>query len=76
MSSEDAPVTATLVTGAPLACLVCGHDLFVERQAQIRFSTLSFALLLGWKTAKCRVCGRCGFVHWFLEPRRGLVAGS
>ena len=72
MSSKEASVTVRLVTGASLTCLVCAHDLFLERPAQIRFASSRLFLFQGWQTAKCRVCARCGFVHWFQEPRRRL----
>jgi len=76
MSGKDLPVTVRLVAGASLACLVCGYDLFVERKAQMRFSTSQFGWLRGWKVVKCRVCERCGFMHVFHEPERRLEAGG
>ncbi len=57
------------VNGNPLACLVCGHDMFTERPAQLNTRGLTF-LNLDWanKSARCLVCDACGYIHWFL-PR-------
>lgn len=57
-----------LANGKPLKCLVCGNDTFYTRKGQINTAAMSF-LDLDFlnKTATCRVCGNCGYVHWFLE---------
>lgn len=52
-----------------LKCQICGRDEFMEREAQLNTATMSF-FGLDWlnKSARCFICLRCGFVHWFL-PR-------
>ena len=55
------------VQGRELKCLICGHGSFLKREAQLNTAVLTF-FSLDWanKSATCYVCGRCGFVHWFL----------
>lgn len=56
--------------GKTLKCLVCCNDTFFERPAQLNTRMMTF-FNLDWanKTAICRVCESCGFIHWFL-PRQ------
>ena len=56
------------IAGMPLRCQHCGYEQFAEREAQLHTATLTF-LNLEWlgKTADLYICGRCGFVHWFLR---------
>ena len=51
----------------PLRCVVCGHDRFYPRTAQLHSGVASFfdVELLG-PTCTCVVCGACGYVHWVL----------
>jgi hypothetical protein len=62
--SKEVPKRIALRTGNDLACVVCGFGKFFERQAQFRPPLFS----LDWAnpTGDCCVCGRCGYVHWFL----------
>jgi hypothetical protein len=59
------------VAGRELLCVVCDHNLFRVRSAQLNTPLATF---FGWdwanESAFCVVCARCGFVHWFLpqEP--------
>ena len=55
------------VQGKILKCLVCGHEAFWRREAQLNTTGLSF-LNLDWlnRSANCLVCDRCGYIHWFL----------
>ena len=64
--SEDQPEAAT-VLGKPFECLVCHHDRFLEREAQLN-TALATAVNMDWanQSAMCIVCGNCGYVHWFL----------
>ena len=57
------------VAGKTLKCLVCGHDEFSKREAQLNTAIASF-FNLDWanRSALCCVCERCGYIHWFL-PR-------
>lgn len=57
------------VQGKVLQCVVCGHDEFDKREAQMNTAVATF-FNMDWanKSAICWVCERCGFVHWFL-PR-------
>jgi len=51
-----------------LKCLVCGHDEFFKREAQLN-SKVSELLGMAWtdKSAVCYVCKQCGYIHWFLS---------
>lgn len=58
------------IAGEPLCCQHCGHDQFTESGAQLHTAGLSF-FGLEWlgKNADLYICGRCGFVHWFVRLR-------
>lgn len=53
------------VIGKQLECLVCQHDKFTARQAQLNTSTATF-FGLDWAntTAQCLCCDECGYIHW------------
>jgi hypothetical protein len=55
------------VQGRILKCLVCGHDAFWKKEAQLNTAGTSF-FNLEWTspTGACYVCARCGYIHWFL----------
>jgi predicted nucleic-acid-binding Zn-ribbon protein len=55
--------------GDELKCVVCGHNEFLTRSAQLNTAGMSF-LGLDWanESAVCNVCDRCGYIHWFV-PR-------
>lgn len=57
------------VHGRELSCLVCGHDCFHKREAQLNTAAASF-FNFDWanSTGVCYVCARCGYIHWFLPP--------
>lgn len=61
------------VSGKPLLCDHCGHDCFLERDAQLNTALMEF-LDLSWmnKSAHIYVCVACGKLHWFLEPQSAL----
>lgn len=65
---KEEPKRVVLRTGSDLACLVCGSDKFFKRQAQLNTAMASF-LNFDWlnPTGECCVCGRCGYIHWFLR---------
>jgi hypothetical protein len=65
--SKEEPKTVELRTGAALTCRVCEFDRFFERKGQLNTAVASF-FGLDWTnaTAECWVCGRCGYIHWFL----------
>ncbi len=58
---------AVEVVGQGLKCLICGHDRFIKREAQLNTSNMTF-FGLDWANAsgECVVCENCGFIHWFL----------
>ena len=62
---EPEPIT---INGNPLHCVVCRHDTFYERRAQLHgpFATL-FNLEWTAPTATCIICSGCGYVHWFMQ---------
>jgi predicted nucleic-acid-binding Zn-ribbon protein len=50
-----------------LKCLICGHDRFNMREAQLNTSGMSqFGLDFLNTSGACAVCDNCGFIHWFL----------
>ena len=54
-----------------LRCQVCQHDDFDERKAQLSKAGMDTWMSLwglDWfnKPARCFVCVRCGYVHWFI----------
>lgn len=55
-----------------LKCQICGFDEFDERNEQLNTAAMSF-WNLDWlnKFARCFVCLRCGYVHWFLPHKPG-----
>lgn len=59
--------TCVEVQGRNLKCQVCDHDEFHKREAQLNTSLASF-FGFDWanRSAKCYVCAKCGFIHWFL----------
>ncbi len=65
--SKEKPKRVVLRSGEELACLVCEFDLFFKREGQLN-TALASLFHLDWAdpTANCIVCGRCGYVHWFL----------
>ena len=54
------------VRGAPLRCLVCQHDTFYRREAQLH-SKWATLLNTEWMAPRCDcvVCSQCGYIHWF-----------
>jgi len=55
------------VAGKALKCLVCGHDRFTRREAQLNTAGMTL-FKLDWAnvSGECIVCPNCGFIHWFL----------
>lgn len=55
------------VLGKPLACLVCGHDEFDDRKAQLN-TAMATLFNVDWAnpSAVCLICKRCGYIHWFM----------
>ena len=68
--SKEESRHVTVRTGEALTCRVCGCDRFFMRKGQLNTALASF-LSLDWTnpTADCAVCGRCGYVHWFLGSK-------
>lgn len=64
-----ATVTVSIGEQAQLKCQICGFHEFDERIALLNTAGAVFAGL-GWldTRARCYVCQRCGFIHWFLPP--------
>jgi predicted nucleic-acid-binding Zn-ribbon protein len=55
------------VQGRVLKCLVCGHDEFWKKEAQLNTAGASF-FNLEWTSPSgvCYLCSQCGYIHWFL----------
>lgn len=56
----------TVGEAGELECVIRKHDEFDEQQAQLSKPAISY-WRLGWllDAARCFVCSRCGYVHWF-----------
>ncbi len=65
--SKEQPASEKIVGGIHIRCQVCEHSRFSERKAQLNTAALSF-FDLDWlnKSARCLVCEKCGYIHWFL----------
>lgn len=51
----------------PMKCLICGHDKFWERTAQLNTPVTSlFGVAWANQSGICLVCEHCGYIHWFL----------
>ena len=70
--SKEEPRPVTIRDGSRLACVVCGCESFFRRQGQLHTAVATF-FNLEWTnpTADCVVCGKCGYVHWFLASKDG-----
>gem|GEM_PF-552492 len=55
------------IQGQSLRCVICQHDEFDRRDAQLHTALATF-FNLEWanRSALCLVCERCGYIHWFL----------
>lgn len=64
--SKSDPISVE-IQGRDLKCLVCGHDCFHKREAQLNTAAASF-LYFDWAspTGVCYGCAKCGYIHWFL----------
>jgi hypothetical protein len=62
------------VAGRQLTCQVCDHDRFAEREVRLN-TAVSAVFGPDWANTKatCRVCARCGFVHWFLPAHEAAA---
>ena len=61
--------TKVAINEQVLHCLVCRHNEFWGRDAQLHTAVATF-FDLEWAnpSARCYVCANCGYIHWFL-PR-------
>jgi len=58
------------IAGHQLACQICGHHKFWQREAQLNTAVATFFNFDFFNTsANCIVCEKCGHIHWFLPPR-------
>jgi predicted nucleic-acid-binding Zn-ribbon protein len=64
--SDEQPEVAT-IHGKSFECLVCRHNQFWEREAQLN-TALATLFNMDWanQSATCLVCAGCGYIHWFL----------
>ena len=56
------------IKGQKLKCVVCNHDKFTFRTAQLNTSGMT-SLGLDWlnDSAYCYVCENYTYIHWFTE---------
>jgi len=54
------------IFGRQLKCMVCEHDRFWKREAQLNTATASF-FNMDWAndSGVCIICNKCGYIHWF-----------
>ena len=69
MSWLKADPTGVEIQGRELKCLVCGHDAFRKKEAQLNSAATSL-MNLEWTapSGTCYICAKCGYIHWFLPP--------
>jgi hypothetical protein len=68
-TGRDREYGPIVVQGRQLRCNVCAHDIFWAYQAQVHTPLMTFLDLEEWnRIADCAICGRCGFMHWFMPP--------
>jgi predicted nucleic-acid-binding Zn-ribbon protein len=67
MGLFDTEAISVEIHGHVLKCLICGHEEFHKRQAQLNTAAASF-FGFDWanRSALCYVCAQCGHIHWFL----------
>ena len=54
-----------------LKCAVCGGKDFHERRALLNTPMMTFMNLdFMNESATLRVCADCGFIHWFVPPKK------
>lgn len=55
------------VYGTDLSCEICENDTFWKKESQLN-TALSTFFGFDWAdaSATCIVCGRFGYIHWFL----------
>ena len=65
---KEEPETIEL-NGKPLRCVVCQHDTFYQRKAQLHGGVATF-FDVEWAspTYLCLICSECGYIHWFVPP--------
>jgi len=70
MSFLKSDPVAIEVQGRKLKCLICSHDEFRKREAQLNTAGATF-FNLDWANASgtCYVCAKCGYIHWFLPQQ-------
>jgi predicted nucleic-acid-binding Zn-ribbon protein len=63
---SDTQAETVEVMGRELNCLVCGHNEFHKREAQLNTAVASF-FDFDWANASgtCVICDNCGYIHWF-----------
>jgi predicted nucleic-acid-binding Zn-ribbon protein len=63
---DEEPETVR-VYGNQFNCLVCHHNKFWQREAQLNTALATF-FRMDWanQSATCLVCEKCGYIHWFL----------
>ena len=64
--SKEEPVPVLMESGKELSCVVCGGNRFYKREILMNTPGMTF-FKLDWAnaTATCRICGDCGYIHWF-----------
>jgi len=56
------------IAGKSLDCEICGHNKFWQREAQLNTAMATFFNFDFLNaSATCIVCGRCGYIRWFMS---------
>ncbi len=68
--SLEKEAAVAYIGGRALRCQICENDRFYQRKAQLNNAVTTF-FSLDWldPAAVCFICGRCGYVHWFLSKK-------
>lgn len=66
MFFDDAAAETLEIMGRELKCLICGHDRFMQREAQLNTSLATlFNLDFVNPSGLGAICSQCGYIHWF-----------
>ena len=62
--------SSVIIQDKELQCSHCGHNKFEKREGLLTTSWVTFFRFPFWNySASCFVCRKCGFLHWFVNPK-------
>lgn len=68
LSSSLGGMATVVLAEKKLQCSHCGFDRFRKREGILATTWVTLFQFTFWnESARCFVCAKCGFVHWFLN---------